>query len=88
MTTSHLNVSLCSAVIWLFLCLAEKLPPYEISRPEVFASCKRLVDIGKKIEQLESKMKAVQSNASWVEKCAKEMDILLDDDEMYVNKLH
>ena len=30
-------------------------------------------------------MKTVQSNANWMEKCAKEMDILLDDDDMYVN---
>lgn len=63
---------------------AEKIPSYEISRPEIFATSKRLVDIGKKIDQLETKVKSVQSNASWMEKCAKEMDIILDEDEMYV----
>ncbi|XP_065205121.1 uncharacterized protein LOC135835005 [Planococcus citri] len=60
----------------------EKIPSYKMAIPEVFAASKRLVNLGRKIEQLESKMKTVQSNANWVEKCAKEMDILLDDEDM------
>lgn len=61
---------------------ADKIPSYKITVPEVFAASKKIVNLGRRIEQTESKAKTVQSNVNWVEKCAREMDILLDDDDM------
>lgn len=44
---------------------------------------KKAVDISRNIERIETKTRNAQLNANWIEKCAKEMDILLDDDEKY-----
>lgn len=60
-----------------------KLTAYELSAPEVFVNAKRAVNLSRKIEQIETKMKNMQTNANCIEKWAQEMDILLDDDELY-----
>lgn len=60
-----------------------KLPSYKISSPEAFVAAKRIVNVSRKIEYMETKIRNVQTNASCIEKWAKEMDILIDEDEMY-----
>ncbi len=61
-----------------------KMPSYSISQLELFSLARKVIDISRQIEQLETRIRSVQSNANWIEKCAKEMDILLDEDEKYV----
>jgi len=51
--------------------------------PEVFARAKQAVNLSRRIEHFETKMQNVQSNARSIEKLAKDMDIILDEDELY-----
>lgn len=60
----------------------KKLPSYNISQPEAFLAAKQVINVSRNIEQMETKIRSIQSNASCIEKWAKEMDILIDEDEM------
>lgn len=49
----------------------------------MFLYAKQIINIGKRIEEIETKMRCIQTNVNWFKKCANDMDILLDEEEMY-----
>lgn len=62
---------------------AGEFASYNIDSPHVLNALKKQVTLARNIIKMNSKLKSVTDNANWIERCAKEMDLLLDEDDLY-----
>lgn len=71
-----------SPEIYLFLCfLAEDLPTFPVI-DRLLVAVKERVNLAREIDKLELTCRRDNSQKGWLQKAAKEMDLLLDEEEL------
>ena len=63
--------------------IAEDLPHFPVTE-SLLAATRQRVNLAREVDQLELRMRKTNSEIGWYEKSMREMDIVLDEREMYV----